>query len=223
MIEHARAGVAGFQGVLGYRDSSGWGRAVTLAVAQWNAASVGVKFKPAIGPGCGDICIDSSPEAIDEVAGREPGRPEPAGLASSIGINPGERVTITLGAPPAAPLAPSGADIRLVIHELGHVLGLTHDTAACSVMNPDPQFLPECHRVGWFVSHGRAICGPARRDIRRAAHIWHGTPGPPSDPYCVTATSLDSGREETEYVRRHVGQITARALRNATSRVDDHT
>ena len=47
-------------------------------------------------------------------------------------------MTITLGEPPADPSAPSGADVRLVIHKLGHALGLHHDRAPCTVMNRDP-------------------------------------------------------------------------------------
>ena len=66
-----------FHGVLFYRDSSGWGQAVRLAVAQWNAANVGVTFKPATATGCGEVCIVSSPDAIDAAAAQR--RPNPRG------------------------------------------------------------------------------------------------------------------------------------------------
>lgn len=206
-----------FHGVLRYRDSSGWGHAVSLAVAQWNAANVGVTFKPATGTGCGEVCIVSNPSAIADAASHDPPTSRRVAFISHVGIMPGEHVTITLGTPPPDLLAPSGSDVRLIVHELGHALGLTHDAASCSVMNRDSQVLPDCHRVGWFVSNGRAMCGPTLRDARRAAHIWGGR-GAAFDPYATGATSLDKGREQTEYVRQNIAQITDRALLNVDER-----
>src|SRR5262249_7338342 len=142
----------GLHRVLRYRDSSGWGQAVSLAVAQWNAANVGVTFRPATGTGCGEGCIASNPSAIAAAAFDDPPTSRRVAFTSQLGIRPGEQVTITLGTPPPDALAPSGADIRLVVHELGHVLGLTHNAGPCSVMNREPQLLPGCRRVGWFVS-----------------------------------------------------------------------
>jgi Dual-action HEIGH metallo-peptidase len=202
-----------FHGMLRYRDSSRWGQAVSLAVAQWNAANVGVTFKLATGTGCGEVCIVSNPSAIADAASHDTPSSRRAAFTSHVGIRPGEQVTITLGTPPPDPLAPSGADVRLIVHELGHALGVTHDGASCSVMNRDPQWLPDCHRVGWFVSNGRAMCGPTLRDARRAAHIWDGR-GAAFDRYCTAATSRDEGREQTEYVRQNIAQITDRALLN---------
>ena len=218
VAHNAPAAAASFHGVLRYHDSSGWGPAVSLAVAQWNAAHIGVAFKPATDARCGEVCIVSDQFAIDNAASGAWPTSRPAAFASRVGIDPGERVTITLGNPPADRLATSGADVRLVVHELGHVLGLTHDATSCSVMNPDPEVLPGCHRVGWFVSSGEAMCGPAPQDVRRAARIWHGKPAA-FDPYCIAATSRDGGREQTEYVRRNITHITYCALVNAESRM----
>jgi hypothetical protein len=180
------AAAASFHGVLRYHDSSRWGRAITLALAQWNAAHIGVTFKPSTDAEGADVLIVSDQSTLNAVR---------TAMASRIGIQPGEPVTITLGNPPAFP--PSGADVRLVVHELGHVLGLSHSRTPCAVMNSDAQWLPDCHQVGWFVSNGKAMCGPALGDVRRAQGIWGGKPAAP-DPYCTAATTLDEGRERTE-------------------------
>jgi Matrixin len=201
------AAAASFHGVLRYHDSSRWSRTITLALAQWNAAHIGVTFKPSTDAEGADVLIVSDQSTLNGVRTRN--SPSPAAMASRIGIQPGEPVTITLGNPPAFP--PSGADVRLVVHELGHVLGLSHTRTPCAVMNSEAQWLPDCHRLGWFVSNGKAMCGPTLGDIRRAQGIWRGKPAAP-DPYCTAATTLDEGRERTEYVRQNIAQITARAL-----------
>jgi hypothetical protein len=211
---------ADFHGVLRYRDSSGWGQAVSLAVAQWNAANVGVTFKPATGTGCGEVCIVSNPSAVDDTGSHNPAARWRVAFISQVGIAPGEQATITLGTPPAGPLARSGANVRLIMHELGHALGLTHDAAPCTVMNSDPRLLPDCHRVGWFVSNGMAMCGPTLRDARRASRIWGGR-GAALNPRCTRATTLDMGREQTEYVRQNIARIMDRALRNLDARIVD--
>src|SRR5262249_22303975 len=110
------AAAASFHGVLRYYDSSGWRPAIGLAFAQWNAAHVGVTFKPSNDPGRADVTIVSDQSALAHVRTREP--PGPVAFASRIGVEPGERVTITLGHPPAYPYVPSGADVRLVVHEI---------------------------------------------------------------------------------------------------------
>ncbi len=200
------------QRILRYHDASAWG----TAVAQWNAAHIGVEFRPATGVGCADVCIVSNQSAIDRAARRDQSTPPPSAFVSRIGIKSGQQAKITVGKPPADRLAPSGADVRLIVHELGHVLGLTHDNRnPCSVMNHDAQLLADCHRLDWFVSNGKAMCGPARADVRRAARIWYGTPSL-VDAYCTPATPLDDERERTEYVRWNIAQITVRALRKRT-------
>ncbi len=194
------AAAASFHGVLRYHDSSRWGRAITLALAQWNAAHIGVTFKPSTDAEGADVLIVSDQSTLNSVR---------TAMASRIGIQPGEPVTITLGNPPAFP--PSGADVRLVVHELGHVLGLSHSRTPCAVMNSDAQWLPDCHRLGWFVSNGKAMCGPTLGDVRRAQGIWGGNPprltrtAPPPRRLMRAASGLST-------CGRNIPQITARAL-----------
>ena len=88
------AAAASFHGVLRYHDSSRWGRAITLALAQWNAAHIGVTFKPSTDADGADVLIVSDQSTLNRVR---------TAMASRVGIQPGEPVTITLGNRPRSP------------------------------------------------------------------------------------------------------------------------
>jgi hypothetical protein len=87
---------------------------------------------------------------------------------------------------------PTADDVRLVVHELGHMIGLdhAHQGERCQVMLPDVALLGCGARGGRSVDtadHGRPVCGPFVTDVRRAAELYGG-PGIPRE-FCVSPLS----------------------------------
>ena len=82
---------------------------------------------------------------------------------------------------------PTASDVRLVVHELGHTLGLEHDRSErCAVMQPDVA-LAGCGARGGYSGEGPPVCGPFISDVRKASALYGGL-GVPRES-CVSPLS----------------------------------
>ena len=75
---------------------------------------------------------------------------------------------------------PNPKDVQLVVHELGHVLGLRPRREHCKVMNP--KLAGDCDPI---LSGGEWLCGPLQRDLEKAARVYGVRPAA-VDPYCLS-------------------------------------
>jgi hypothetical protein len=157
-------------------DGSGWNHAVPLGMRQWNAAELGVRFVPVDRREDADVVIVEDDERVRARCDNRC-----AAYTTRIGFRQGAVPTEILL--PVRMLSetgqPSIKDVQLVVHELGHVLGLRHRNLHCKVMNPDlaRDCKPMLGDAGW-------LCGPLDLDLRKAASLYHVRPAW-VDPYCL--------------------------------------
>jgi hypothetical protein len=81
-------------------------------------------------------------------------------------------------------------ELRLVEHELGHVLGAGH-LPGCAVMNPDPALF-DCGLAVPAPEHGvpRSLCGPFAADVAAVAKLY-GVQAPARvNPICTLPSTL---------------------------------
>jgi hypothetical protein len=168
-------------GVITYWDATGWRDTVPQAVAQWNRSGVKVRFVRARSRAAADVVLLSDSHKVDRQCRQAhlsgSGR-SCAGYATTIGY-PGrggakvllrDRPPSTLGDPPAQ-------EVRLVVHELGHILGLTHRASCRSVMNRSSA-LSDCDREKLLAAAprpGARLCGPFPADVAAARRLYGST------------------------------------------------
>jgi hypothetical protein len=168
-------------GVITYWDATGWRDTVPQAVAQWNRAGARVRFVRAQSRAAADVVLLSDSDKVDRqcrqahVSGS--GR-SCAGYATAIGYpGPAGAKVLVRDRPPSTLGDPPAQEVRLVVHELGHILGLTHRPSCRSVMNHSSA-LTGCDREKLFAaapSSSARLCGPFPADVAAARRLYGST------------------------------------------------
>jgi hypothetical protein len=149
-----------------YYDDTGWTLTVAQAAAHWNATGIAPRLVPVADPSQAQVMIVSATTQFIADHCPERGHHD-CDAFSSVGYSAHAKVTL----PPAGGQdGRSASELRVVVHELGHVLGLHHEPG-CAVMNPDPDHI-SC-RLPLLDFHGNAACGPLPADLRALAALYH--------------------------------------------------
>jgi hypothetical protein len=98
--------------------------AVQRAVNAWNASGARVKFV-AVPAGQAQVRIEHFPRVACTI-----------NAEATIGYGPNARVWV-FRRDEGSPYCNSYVATRMIAHELGHVLGLAHETRGCALMNPE--------------------------------------------------------------------------------------
>ena len=145
-------------------NASGWERAANLAMAQWNAADLGVRFASVRRRAEADVVI-----VADDVRARAACADVCAGYTTWIGARGNRRATeiLLLERTAFQEAHPTIKDVQLLVHELGHVLGLRHRDDDCKVMRP--RLARDCDPMA---DMGAWLCGPLPRDLAKAERLY---------------------------------------------------
>jgi hypothetical protein len=167
-------------------DASGWTKTVRVAAATWNRTGVTPPIVLVASRADADAVVESGDRLLAERCA--PVAVDCDGYSSRVGWRGGRTpVTITLPTPRA------GADARLVeeaeqvaAHELGHVLGLSHDASGCRLMNPGSIRGGCAVRLWTRDVRGRFLCGPLGPDVAAARRLYGGRVAEGYSPWCAT-------------------------------------
>ena len=151
-------------GRLTYYDASGSRAAVDAAAMRWNRSGADVRIVPARDRSRADVVFVADGEGLAARCGHRC-----LGLASSIGRPRDGRVSVMLN--PSITGAPTPIGVWVAMHELGHVLGLSHREGTCSLMNAHA-YDDSCSFASGNADAGPLPCGPASGDVAEAARLY---------------------------------------------------
>ena len=158
-------------GRLTWFDASGSRQAVAAAARRWNRSGARVQLSAAPDRASADVVFVAARRRLHARCGARC-----LGLSSSIGRPAGGRVTVLLGQEITG--RPTGLNVWVAMHELGHVLGLRHREGSCSVMNAQA-YDDACTFSGVGSDEGPLPCGPASGDVAAVARLYGRDEPPP--------------------------------------------
>jgi hypothetical protein len=151
-------------GTLTYFDASGSRAAVDAAATRWNRSGVQIRLRPASDRAHANVVFVANAKVLRSTCGRSC-----LGLSSTIGHPRSSRAVVTLN--PSIAGTPTALSVWVVMHELGHVLGLEHRKGSCSLMNAHA-FDDSCTFSRTAKTADALPCGPAASDVTAAARLY---------------------------------------------------
>ena len=151
-------------GRLTYFDRSGSGAALDEAATRWNSSGARVRIERARDARHADVVFVADGARLREECG-----PRCLGLSSAIGRPRDGHVKVMLN--PSITGDPTALNVWVAMHELGHVLGLTHREGTCLLMNAQA-YDEACSIAGYPADSGPLPCGPASGDVAAAARLY---------------------------------------------------
>lgn len=169
--------------VIRYHDPSR-SAAVDAAAGQWNDAGLGVRFQRTPDRDRADVLVVASPEQVADHCEVQPSRcPAVTSHAGFIRRETPSEVWVL----DDASRQREPRQVRIMVHEFGHVLGLDHRAGTCTVMHPllnDP-----AGRCGETETGTRPVCGPWPSDIEQAALLYGRRGRSHVQVHCLTRTA----------------------------------
>jgi hypothetical protein len=174
------------KGKIRYFDASKDHVAVRAAAEIWNTSGLNIHFIEVKKKSKAQLIVENNARRVPDGCG--------SGLGSDGYQGKGRKAVISIlhGKPEdGQPCAIPGKTI-IMVHEMGHVLGLEHYNRSCSIMNSGniAGVAPnECfgqHPTEEDYAPGRWMCHPLTDvDLSRVKKLYGGKPKPPpADPFC---------------------------------------
>lgn len=154
-------------------NPTGWQRNVRDAADAWNRTGVTPRFVLVQDALQAQVTVTASTEAVAA-------RCDETYTCHAVAQRRGRRGAIWLPTQ-AGEEKLSPPLVRLIVHELGHVLGLRHEMHDCARMNTDTG-ARLCG--GLRVPPGTYACGPLRHDILAAERLYGARTDPSYRPWC---------------------------------------